>query len=443
MKDGKAAPDDGAIRDIYDILTGDEDARVCRDIPDSACREQPSSFLLQLAAQIATKTGDGLMDVKVVLAWLMSAVGAPGAAISLIAPLRESLSMAPQLLVAAFIRRVAVRKWFWVAGSVLQGVAVFLAALAFLHLEGAVAGWTIVGLVVLFSLARGICSVAAKDVLGKTVSKGRRGTLSGYAAGMSALLILGFGLWLNLGGGERNIGILSAALMVAAGLWFAGALCFAFLAEVPGSTEGGGNAARVALDNLRLVREDPDFGLFVISRGLLLGTALAGPYIAVLAQSTGIGGLQGLGGLMIGQALAGALSAPVWGRLADRSSRLVMAAGGAVAGLTGLLLAALWLTESELLDSVYAFGVAIFMLGLGHAAVRLGRKTYVVDIATADTRSAYVAVSNTLIGILLLAVGGVSAVIASNSAGLALGALSGMALAGALLCLRLREAGSD
>jgi hypothetical protein len=440
MADPKT-PAPGTATNIYDLLTGDEDARVCKDIPDSACREQPSSFLLQLAAQIATKTGDGLMDVKVVLAWLMSAVGAPGAAISLIAPLRESLSMAPQLLVAAVIRRAAVRKWFWVTGSVLQGIAVFLAALAFLNLEGAVAGWTVVGLVVLFSLARGICSVAAKDVLGKTVSKGRRGTLSGFAAGISALLILGFGLWLNLEGQERSIGILSVALMVAAGLWFTGAVCFAFLSEVPGSTEGGGNAARVAIENLRLVREDPDFGLFVISRGLLLGTALAGPYIAVLAQSTGIGGLQGLGGLMIGQALAGAVSAPVWGRLADRSSRLVMAAGGLLAGLTGIVLAMLWLSGSALLETVYGFGAAIFMLALGHAAVRLGRKTYVVDIATADTRSAYVAVSNTLIGLLLLVVGAISAAIATISVGYALVGLSVMSLAGAIMSIRLKETG--
>jgi hypothetical protein len=37
----------------------------------------------------------------------------------------------------------------------------------------------IVGLLVLFSLTRGLCSVSAKDVLGKTVSKARRGNLMG------------------------------------------------------------------------------------------------------------------------------------------------------------------------------------------------------------------------------------------------------------------------
>ena len=47
-------------------------------------------------------------------------------------------------------------------------------------LDGVMAGWAIVGLLVVFSLARGLCSVSAKDVLGKTVSKSRRGILMGW-----------------------------------------------------------------------------------------------------------------------------------------------------------------------------------------------------------------------------------------------------------------------
>jgi hypothetical protein len=428
-----------AVRNIYELLTGDEDARVCKDIPDAACNEQPRSFVLQLISQVATKTGDGIMDVKVVLAWLMSAVGAPEATISLIAPLRESLSMAPQLVVAAFVRRVAVRKWFWVGGAVLQAMAVLATALAFLWLEGAAAGWTVVGLIILFSLSRGICSIASKDVLGKTVSKGKRGTLSGYAASVSAFAILAFGLWLNLNGDSRSVTVLSVALMVAAGLWLAGAAAYALLPEQPGSTSGGGNALSVALDNLKLVRTDPDFGRFVLSRALLLGTALSGPYFAVMAQSAGVSGLEGLGGLMIGSSLAGAISAPVWGRLSDRSSRLVMVAGGLLAGSTGLGLALLSMSGAAVLGSIYSFVLAVFLLGLGHAAVRLGRKTYVVDIADGDNRAAYVAVSNTLIGIILLAVGAVSAAVASVSVDYALVMLSGMAIAGAVLSLGLRE----
>jgi hypothetical protein len=37
-----------------------------------------------------------------------------------------------------------------------------------------------------------------------------------------------------------------------------------------------------------------------------------------------------------------------------------------------------------------------------HGGVRLGRKVYLVDMATGENRAAYVAVSNTVIGVLML-----------------------------------------
>jgi hypothetical protein len=40
-----------------------------------------------------------------------------------------------------------------------------------------------------------------------------------------------------------------------------------------------------------------------------------------------------------------------------------------------------------------------------HGGVRLGRKVYLVDMATAENRAALVAVSNTVIGVFMLAGG--------------------------------------
>ena len=34
--------------DIYELLTNEEDARLCRDISDDACRESPGNFMLLL-----------------------------------------------------------------------------------------------------------------------------------------------------------------------------------------------------------------------------------------------------------------------------------------------------------------------------------------------------------------------------------------------------------
>ncbi|MFP5412415.1 MAG: hypothetical protein ACLGHB_05525 [Gammaproteobacteria bacterium] len=45
------------------------------------------------------------------------------------------------------------------------------------------------------------------------------------------------------------------------------------------------------------------------------------------------------------------------------------------------------------------------MLGIAHAGVRLGRKTCLVAMAGSNRRTDYVAVSNSVIGAMLLAVG--------------------------------------
>jgi hypothetical protein len=46
---------------------------------------------------------------------------------------------------------------------------------------------------------------------------------------------------------------------------------------------------------------------------------------------------------------------------------------------------------------------AVFLLlNVMHGGVRLGRKVYLVDMASGENRAAYVAVSNTVIGVLML-----------------------------------------
>ena len=50
---------------------------------------------------IATKTADALLDARIVIAWLLTRLGAPLGLISLAVPLREALSMLPQIAVVA------------------------------------------------------------------------------------------------------------------------------------------------------------------------------------------------------------------------------------------------------------------------------------------------------------------------------------------------------
>jgi hypothetical protein len=395
-------PPPGPTRDLYDLLTGDDEARVCKDIPDEACKEQPTSFFIHAGSLTLTKLGDGLADPKLVLAWLLSSLGAPGYLIGLLVPVRESLSLLPQLAVAARIRAHAVRKWFWVGGTTVEGVALIVMGLVSVLLDGTAAGWAVILCLAVFSLGRGVASIAQKDVLGKTIAKTRRGTVSGYAGTIASIGTGAFGVYLLLFGEQQDAAFFSLLLTVAGILFIFAAASFARLPEVPGATEGGGNALAFARQELARLGDDPTFARFIAARALFVAIALMPPYLVMLLQRSEGAGLVDLGMLVLASGIAGGLSSAVWGRLADRSSRQVMMAAGGLAGLTAAAAGSLALLAPQALGLPLLIPAAIFLVALAHAGMRIGRKTYVVDLAGADRRAGYVALSNTLIGVVLL-----------------------------------------
>jgi hypothetical protein len=429
-----------SLDSLYDLVTGDEDARVCKDIPPASCNDQPRNFFAYLISNLMTKVADELCSAKLILPWMLGALGSPAALIGLLVPIREAGVLLPQLAVAAYIRRMPLRMPVWIWGSLLSAAALALMALAAAFLTGATAGWTVIVLLVVFSLARGLCSVSAKDVLGKTVSKARRGNLMGLSAGIAGALTLALGLSLELIAGQAAGTLVFVALLGGAALLFASAaLVFRLIREQPGATEGGGNALQTALASVALLRTDPVFRRFVLVRIALLSVALAPPFYVLLLQQSGAGALTGLGMLIIASGLASSLSAPVWGRLSDRSSRWVMVLSAAGAGLLGLLTWALERMDGAWLASPLVFATLFLLLNVAHAGVRLGRKVYLVDMATSETRAAMVAVSNTVIGLAMLA-GGLIGILADlYDAATVIMVLGVASLGAALYALRLRE----
>ncbi len=431
----------GLTERLYGLAIGEDEARLCRDIPDSQCSLQPGNFLRQVVSQALSKTGDVLADPKVVLPWLIGAVGAPAFVIGLLVPIRESLALLPQILVGGYIRRFAVRKGFWAVSSLVEGAAIALIGLAALTgLEGAAAGWTIVVLLTIFSLARGVASIAAKDTLGKTVSKGQRGRVSGYAATASGLVAAGVGLYLVLSPDAARPEWLLYVLLLAAGVsWGLAALVYWTIDEVPGATDGGRGIKDLIADQSALLLKDRELQKFLLARTLMISTALFGPVYSSLALREAGGALSGLGWLLLATALASVSTSAIWGRLADRSSRLTMSLAALLAGLLGLLVLAALNLAPELRQSIYFYAVVLYVLGVSHAGVRIGRKTHIVDLAGGDRKADYVALSNTLIGLLLLAIGGLTGLLLGFGLEIGIAVLAVLALAGAAMAMALKN----
>lgn len=433
MRDTPSEDDTDLTEALFEALTDTTEQEV---LTGEAARAEPANFLRHVGALSATKVADGLVDPKLVLSWLGATLGAPAALIGLLVPVREAGALLPQAVTAPRIRAMARRKWAWAAGSVGQGLAAAALALTALFMSGPAAGWALVGALAVLALSRSVCSVSYKDVLGKTIDTPRRGTVKGTATSVASVGVLVFAALLMTGAVER-LTLVTGALMLAAILWLVGAALFASLHERAQPADADG--AETGLRSLAaLLGQDRGLAQFVAARALLLPTALAPPYLVLLAAEAGERSLDRIGALLLASALAGFASAWAWGRLADRSSRILLA----VAGLSGgaVLVAAILLDMAGLIGTIWAAPATIFVLMVAYQGVRTARSTWLVNYAPTDDRARYTAVANTTIGVLLLVSGGLGAGAASVGPGVALGLFALSCLAGAAVAWRLPEA---
>lgn len=283
-------------------MLSDDDTRLCQDISDADCQVVKGNRSKLILAQVASALSELMTNAKTVLPWLLQALGAPVWIIGWLVPVRESGSMLPQIILGAYVRRMPYRKSVWLWGAGLQALCLVLMAVVAMLSSGWVAGSLLLGLLAVMSVSRGLCSIAAKDVLGKTVPKRERGKVTGVSASWAGGIGLLFGLVLSR---LHDIPLWGYAtiLLLAALVWGLGMLCYWAITEKAGATAGGVNGWRQAWSSMKLVQEDANFGRFLMVRTLLLSTALVTPYYVLLAQAAD-GRMQVLGWLVVAQGLA-------------------------------------------------------------------------------------------------------------------------------------------
>jgi len=188
-------------------------------------------------------------------------------------------------------------------------------------------------------------------------------------------------------------------------LWFLAAAFFFLIREESGATAGGRNAIEEAGAGFQLLKGLSGYRRYLLARALLLTVEVATPLFVLFGQGVVAGGAVGLGTFVVAVGVAQVIGSPFWGRFSDASSRKVLywsALIAAAAGVVALLIALL--PESAQIPPVYA--LVFILIGLAEAGVRLGRKTWLVDAAPQQDRPTWVAFSNTSIGMLTLAAGG-------------------------------------
>ena len=326
------------------------------------------------------------------------------------------------------------RKWVWAGGSALKGLAAAGIGLAVLTLDGRAVGVMTVVLLAFLAVARSICSASYKEILGKTVGTSRRGSVTGLAGSISAAGVVAFALLL-MSGTEDRFPLVVGAILVGAGLWLDAAALFATLTEEP--SKGEGREHKSVLSQLTVLREDGQLVRFITARGFLVGPALAPPFLVLLAGQAGQAVFQNLGALVLALSAAAFLSSYVWGRLSDRSSRRVLIYSGLVS--TVALVLAVLADQSGLMATGWAPPAILFLLMLAYHGVRQGRSTHLVDMAAPEDRASYTALSNTIVGLVLLGAGASFAALAAMSVSVVIGLFAAMCFAAAIIAKGLDE----
>lgn len=437
------------------LVTRDADAE--RDLPDAVRRELPRNGLRLVAANTLQSSGDQTVNASTVLPWLFHVLGVPTALVGLLVPIRESGSMLPQAFLTPLVVRVRRRKWVFVTGALVQAASVAVMATIAALGHGTAAGIGILAALVVFSLGRCLCSIASKDVQGRTIPSGERGQIIGLATSAAGLVAITLGLAIRLlGGGDLDSTELAILLVAGAVLWALSASTYSRVVEPAGegrsrrgakdhgAAAGGASEESTTwfADAARLFRDDATFRKFVTVRGLLLVSSLSPPFIVSMSVASGTGALAGLGGFILASGVASLVGGRVFGRLADRSSRLLMA--GAATAASAVAVALVLAVSIPGFDGGSALGATVFvgayfLLTLLHSGVRVGRKTYVVDVAEGDLRTTYVAVGNTAMGIILLVVGGISSALAVLGVQWALVFLAVLGVIGAVSAVTMPE----
>jgi len=276
----------GSVRAMTDSSEADKPTDA-GNTPESVQKHARANAKRYVWANGLQNIGDQIVAAKTLLPWLLHSAGAPGFFIAMLVPVRESGSMLPQAALTPWVKSRPRRTTVWIAGALGQAIAAALIGLAALFLEGTALGVAVIVALAGFATARALCSMASKDVQGRTIPKGQRGQISGRAAmlGGVAAIIVGAVLWIIRDNVTKPI--VAGLIFVAALSWVAAVLIFRGIVEPTNEGDKEEPNKTWWQDTWRLFKEDKNFRDFVIVRSLLLVTALSTSFIVTLSAQVG------------------------------------------------------------------------------------------------------------------------------------------------------------
>jgi MFS family permease len=317
----------------------------------------------------------------------------------------------PQLIAASYLADKDRKKPYLLLPTAV-GRPVFWLLAGVLFLAGDRAPTLILGLffigLAVFMGTDALASVAWFDIFSEAIPPTRRGRLFGIGQVFSGLLTVGAGAVVNalLGPQGPPFPRNYALLFFLAGLsLFTSWLAMSFLREPVKPTQAERLSWSAFLPKLLTVlRENRTFSLVTALRLLAGLNGMALPFYVVYATEELHLGVEAIGLFLSSQVVGSILAGFVWGYLNERSGSKIVIQCSVVMALASPLLALLMGPIAPLTgaSAIYVYSLIFVAIGALNSSFMPGFLNFVLELAPSEERPTYIALTNTLCGVLLV-----------------------------------------
>jgi hypothetical protein len=331
--------------------------------------------------------GDAFFNGSIVLASFAAKLGAANWIIGLFPALLNAGSMVPQMFIAPYVMRMPIKLVLYRRMATLRVASLALIALSGFFASGEWLLWLFVVGLALNGLFTGFSSLSFWETTAKTIPMQRRAglfsarNLVGGGLAFLAGFVVQFVLHLPLAFPYNYAIIFSLGTVIFAIGW----RYFGLVDEPPDTHPPAGHLS------LRLPFRDFYFRRFLRVRVMLALAGMIEPFYATYAVRTHKE-TDAIGTYLAVYTMASLLSNLLWVWLSKRYGSqgliLVGASLGAITPAVALLVAPDW------------FWIVFVLQGTYLSALGIGTSTYLINLAPTNARSAYIGISNTIVGLL-------------------------------------------
>jgi len=356
-------------------------------------------------------TGVAFVSQTTVLPSFISQLTDSAPLIGLASTIQTGAWLLPQLIAASYLADKDRKKPYLLLPAAL-GRPVFWLLAGVLFLAGDRSPTLILGVffvsLAIFMGTDGLAAVAWFDILSKAIPPTRRGRLIGTGQVCSGLLTVGVGAVVNALLGPQgppfpdNYALL---FFLAGSFFFASLLAMVFVREPVKPTQANRLPWNTLLPKLfTILRKNRTFSLVTALRLLTGLSGMAMPFYVVYATEELRFGAEAIGLFLSFQVVGSILAGFAWGYLNERSGSKIVIQCSAVIALASPLLALLMGPIGRLAgaSTIYVYSLIFLAIGALNSSYMPGFINFVLELAPSEERATYIALTNTLCGVLLV-----------------------------------------